>query len=80
MTKPNVVFLLTDQWRLQALGYSGNDQVQTPHIDRLSRASINFKHAVAGCMTRKPSAGDRMSPSNPPPGNQPRQRTYSLLR
>lgn len=48
MTKSKVVFLLTDQWRLQALGYSGNDQVQTPHIDRLSRASINFKHAVAG--------------------------------
>ena len=48
MSKPNVVFLLTDQWRLQALGYSGNAQVQTPHIDRLARESVNFRHAISG--------------------------------
>lgn len=46
--KPNIVVLLTDQWRLQALGYSGNPQVQTPNIDRLSRESVNFKHAISG--------------------------------
>lgn len=48
MTQPNIVFLLTDQWRLQALGYAGNEQVQTPHIDKLSRESINFQHAISG--------------------------------
>ncbi len=48
MSKPNVVFLLTDQWRLQALGYAGNAQVQTPNIDRLAGESINFKHAISG--------------------------------
>ena len=48
MSKPNVVFLLTDQWRLQALGYSGNQQVQTPNIDRLARESVNFRHAISG--------------------------------
>lgn len=48
MTKPNVVFLLTDQWRLQDLGYSGNQQVQTPNIDRFKDESINFKHAISG--------------------------------
>lgn len=48
MSKPNVVFLLTDQWRLQALGYAGNAQVQTPNIDRLARESVNFKHAISG--------------------------------
>ena len=48
MSKPNVVFLLTDQWRLQALGYAGNTQVQTPNIDRLARESFNFKHAISG--------------------------------
>ncbi len=45
---PNVVFLLTDQWRLQALGYAGNGQVQTPNIDRLASESINFKHSISG--------------------------------
>lgn len=48
MAKPNVVFLLTDQWRLQDLGYSGNQQVQTPNIDRLKNESINFNHAISG--------------------------------
>lgn len=48
MSKPNVVFLLTDQWRLQALGYAGNRQVQTPNIDRLAGESVNFKHAISG--------------------------------
>ena len=45
---PNVVFLLTDQWRLQALGYAGNTQVKTPNIDQLARESISFKHAISG--------------------------------
>lgn len=48
MTKPNVVFVLADQWRADALGYAGNSQVQTPHIDRLAAESINFTHAVSG--------------------------------
>lgn len=48
MSKPNVVILLTDQWRLQALGYAGNAQVQTPNIDRLAGESLNFRHAISG--------------------------------
>ena len=56
VSKPNVVFLLTDQWRLQALGYAGRRediatakaQVRTPNIDRLAGESINFKHAISG--------------------------------
>ena len=48
MSKPNVVFLLTDQWRLKALGYAGNKQVQTPNIDRLAGESLDFRHAISG--------------------------------
>jgi len=48
MSNANVVFLLTDQWRLQALGYAGNTQVQTPNIDRLASESVSFKHAISG--------------------------------
>lgn len=48
MSKPNVVFLLTDQWRLHALGYAGNTQVKTPNIDQLARESVSFKHAISG--------------------------------
>jgi arylsulfatase A-like enzyme len=47
--KPNLVFLLADQWRAQAAGYAGNPDVITPHLDGLARESVNFTNAVSGC-------------------------------
>jgi phosphoglycerol transferase MdoB-like AlkP superfamily enzyme len=47
--KPNLVFLLADQWRSQAVGYAGNPDVITPNLDRLAEESINFSNAVSGC-------------------------------
>jgi arylsulfatase A-like enzyme len=44
----NIVFLLTDQWRLQSLGYAGNNQVKTPNIDQFASESTNFTHAISG--------------------------------
>jgi arylsulfatase A-like enzyme len=44
--KPNVIYILTDQWRASALGYEGNDEVKTPSLDAFAKASINFKNAV----------------------------------
>lgn len=45
--KPNVIIILTDQWRSSALGYTGNDVVQTPHLDKFSKESINLTNAVS---------------------------------
>lgn len=47
--RPNVVFVLTDQWRAQALGYAGDPNVKTPNLDRLAARSINFETAVSVC-------------------------------
>jgi len=49
MKQPNVVFVFADQWRAQAFGYAGDPNAQTPNIDQLSRESVNFRYAVAGC-------------------------------
>ena len=46
--RPNVVYVFADQWRVQDIGYAGNHQVKTPHLDSLAAQSINFTHAVAG--------------------------------
>jgi arylsulfatase A-like enzyme len=46
--KPNILFLLTDQWRASALGYAGDPNVKTPNIDQLASQSVNFTHAVSG--------------------------------
>jgi arylsulfatase A-like enzyme len=44
---PNVIFILADQWRASALGYSGNEIVQTPQLDRFANSAVNFKNAVS---------------------------------
>src|SRR5512137_2209026 len=45
--KPNIVFVLTDQWRAQAFGYTGDPNVKTPCIDALAARSINFVNTVS---------------------------------
>ncbi|WP_353718801.1 sulfatase [Dyadobacter sp. 676] len=45
--KPNVIIILADQWRAEAVGYAGNKDVKTPHIDKLASQSVNFKTAVS---------------------------------
>jgi len=39
---PNVIFVLTDDQRFDALGCMGNSVVQTPHIDRLAAQGTLF--------------------------------------
>lgn len=45
--KPNIVYILTDQWRDSALGYAGNPDVKTPNLDAFSKESVNFTNAVS---------------------------------
>jgi hypothetical protein len=47
--RPNVVFLLADQWRASATGYAGDPNVKTPNLDKLAKESINFETAVSVC-------------------------------
>lgn len=39
---PNIVFLLVDDLRWNALGFMGDKIVQTPHLDRLAAKSVVF--------------------------------------
>ena len=45
--KPNIVYILTDQWRGSALGYAGNSDVKTPNLDAFAKESVNFTNAVS---------------------------------
>ena len=45
--KPNIVYLLADQWRASATGYAGDPNAQTPNLDRLAEEGLNFRNAVA---------------------------------
>ncbi len=44
--KPNIIFILTDDQRWDALGYSGNKIIQTPEMDKLARSGVYFKNAI----------------------------------
>jgi arylsulfatase A-like enzyme len=47
--RPNVLFILADEWRAQATGYNGDPNVRTPVLERLASQSVSFDTAVSSC-------------------------------
>jgi arylsulfatase A-like enzyme len=45
-SKPNIIFILTDDQRWDALGYAGNKFISTPEMDKLAREGVYFKNSV----------------------------------
>ena len=43
--KPNILFIFADDLAFDCVGYSGNQEVKTPNLDRLATRSTNFTHA-----------------------------------
>ena len=55
-SKPNIIFLFTDDQSSYSLGCYGNKDVQTPHIDDLSLSGMTFDHhydTTAICMASR---------------------------
>jgi len=44
-TRPNILFVMTDQHRFDCLGANGNRLIHTPNLDRLAARSANFQNA-----------------------------------
>ena len=44
---PNILLIIPDQLRAQALGCMGNPDVQTPHLDRLAAEGLLFRQTFA---------------------------------
>lgn len=42
---PNIIFILTDDQRWDALGAMGNEIIQTPHLDQLANEGVLFTNA-----------------------------------
>ncbi len=64
-SKPNILFVIGDQWRAQALGYMGNRTVKTPHIDKLAAQSVNFVNAVSNCPVCCPMRASMLTGQRP---------------
>ncbi len=43
--RPNILFVLTDDQRFDAMGCAGNPVIKTPNIDRLAREGVRFEQA-----------------------------------
>lgn len=44
--KPNIIFILTDDQRFDALGYAGNKLISTPEMDKLAKEGTYFENAM----------------------------------
>ncbi len=45
MKRPNILVIVTDQQRHDCLGFAGQTQLQTPHLDALSTDSVHYAKA-----------------------------------
>ncbi len=43
---PNILWIVTTQWRAQACGYAGDAHARTPHLDALASQAVNYAQAV----------------------------------
>ena len=53
--RPNVLVILTDDQRWDALGAAGHPHLKTPHIDRLAKDGVHFRNAFCTTSLCSPS-------------------------
>lgn len=59
--RPNLVFIMADQWRGDALGCIGLEPVQTPCLDQLASEGVNFTNAISSYPVSSPARGMLMT-------------------
>ena len=63
--RPNIIFVIADQWRASAFGYTGNPNVKTPNIDAFAKQSVSFKNAVSNLPVCTPMRATLMTGQRP---------------
>jgi arylsulfatase A-like enzyme len=53
--KKNLLFIMTDQQRFDALSIAGNKIISTPNLDRLAKQGAYFRNAYTQCAVSAPS-------------------------
>jgi arylsulfatase A-like enzyme len=53
--KPNLLFIITDQQRYDAMSIAGNTILKTPNLDRLAQRGARFKNAYTPCAVCGPA-------------------------
>ena len=47
--RPNILYLMADEWRANAMGYAGDPNAKTPSLDRLAKEGLNYRNAMSVC-------------------------------
>ena len=55
MSRPNILFICTDQQRSDSLGCYGNQQVRSPNIDSIAASGVRFKRHITPMQICSPS-------------------------
>ena len=53
--KPNLLIIINDQWRGQAMGYEGKEPVKTPNLDAFAKTSFVSKQMITNYPLCSPS-------------------------
>lgn len=59
--KPNIILMVVDQMRYDALGVNGNPIISTPNLDMMAEQGHNFQHAYAAVPSCIPSRAALMT-------------------
>ena len=66
--RPNILWIVTTQWRAQATGYAGDANARTPWLDGLASEAVNYTQAVTphplGPQARAALLTGRLCPEN----------------
>jgi N-sulfoglucosamine sulfohydrolase len=54
-TKPNILFILADDWSYPYAGFYGDKSVRTPNLDQLAKEGVVFNNAFCAAPTCSPS-------------------------
>ncbi|MEO6135407.1 MAG: sulfatase [Ginsengibacter sp.] len=63
--QPNVLIIMADQWRGQALGFLGKEKVQTPFLDSFSKQSLVLTQMVSNYPVCSPARAMLMTGKYP---------------
>jgi len=55
--RPNVIVVFADQLRARSVGFAGDPNVKTPHMDRLAESGMVFDNAISNCPVCTPARG-----------------------
>lgn len=54
-TRKNLVVIMADQWRGNALGFLGREAVQTPHLDKFAKRSVVVEQCISAYPVSSPA-------------------------